>query len=718
MSRPNAVKLQKQVKKVLQRNNTSFPVLVTAKLKQLYETFQNLKRGPPSSEESKWAAFLKYYQFMAREVMSNPEYGIGTEGNARGLLIYHPMGMGKTILAISISEALKDKRTPVIVLPHSLKSNISDSLYKVIALLNADASQEKLSALQKEAISSYKFISFDAYNMADQVIRIETKKNMPALKVETEGSLDNKLLIVDEAHDFFKAIINSATDNTNARRLYNMIQNAQNLRIVFLTGTPISKDPFEMVPCFNMLAGIDLLPVQYDTFYRLYVDESRTRLKNIEKLANRLLGMVSHVSPDLPTEPDDKKIVKKLRSLGGYPEQFPLKIEKVEMAPEQYKAYSLAREKEEAEGKGTDAPRAETVMSAPPLSLPGSKRRGVKSYNVKSRSMSNFTPPRELYDTPIASMPDTAFSNVTSPKAAVLVKNIVASRGINLVYSQFVEVGLSVIERFLINAGYEKLDPSGVRDNPEQFIKNLAPKKRFATISGRVPVESRKDILTVSNSSKNIHGDILQVVLVTKTGVTGLDFKNIRNTHVFEPYWDKSREVQFRGRSARMGSHDALEEKERDVHHFLYISTANAKIWENRPVKGREDHTIDELFHERATQRYSLCLAALCIVKSVSLECNLLNYGNCRECVPTDAPLFHSNYDQDLRLPDPCIPLKTSEVKAKKILLDGKQYFYNIKPGTDEYQFYSFNKELDGYELLESTDSVALKLLEIASGKY
>ena len=42
--------------------------------------------------------------------MSDPEYGIGADGNARGLLIYAAMGMGKTRLAVAVAMVLVMKK--------------------------------------------------------------------------------------------------------------------------------------------------------------------------------------------------------------------------------------------------------------------------------------------------------------------------------------------------------------------------------------------------------------------------------------------------------------------------------------------------------------------------------------------------------------------------------------------------------------------------------
>lgn len=346
----------------LARNSTSFPTRLAAKLRRLHAEYRAAAEGAPRA-----GAGLRYYQHLVRTVMTNPEYGVGADGNGRGLLVYHAMGMGKTLLAVATAAAMWDVRAPFVIVPKSLQKNFLGNVERYVAMANPALAGEALAARQAAAARRFRFISLDAYNMAAQVERA-------AAGVEGAASLNNRLLIVDEAHNLFRGVINSAHAKTNARRLYEMVMGARNLRILFLTGTPASKDPFELVPCFNMLAGRELLPTTYEVFYRDYVDPEGG-VRNRGRLANRLLGLVSHVAPGRPSEPGGGGGGRGARDAGGFPEELPTKIERVEMGAEQYRQYLLAREKEEAEGSGSGpgpGGRRERVSQSPPLSLPGS----------------------------------------------------------------------------------------------------------------------------------------------------------------------------------------------------------------------------------------------------------------------------------------------------------------------------------------------------------
>jgi hypothetical protein len=314
----------------------------------------------------------------------------------------------------------------------------------------------------------------DAYNAADQLERAGSQREAPGAKraaraVPAMGGLDNKLLIVDEAHNFFRAVINSAGETANARRVYGTIMAARNLRLLFLTGTPASKDPFELVPCFNMLAGKDLLPTQYEIFYEMFVDRAARSVRNRERLANRLLGLVSHVTPLRPSAPGAGAVARRARDDGWFPEEMPTVIDRVEMGEYQYRQYLLIREKEEAEGKASDGAggRGSGIMSTPPLALPGSEKKAMRSYFVRSRTISTFCPERDWRAASVDAMPDSCFHRGTAPKLALIADRARQSPGPVLVYSQFVESTLKPLGRFLQLAGFRPFIAGGdARESP------------------------------------------------------------------------------------------------------------------------------------------------------------------------------------------------------------------------------------------------------------
>jgi hypothetical protein len=311
-----------------------------------------------------------------------------------------------------------------------------------------------------------------------------------------------------------------------------------------------------------------------------------------------------------------------------------------------------------------------------------------------------------------------AFNDETSPKAALLLANLADAPGPALVYSQFVDAGgLAVISRFLQNAGY-----SAYRPPAEPQLR-----MHYSVISGDVQPKDRVKIQEVFNSPENAHGGVIKVLLVSKTGAEGLDLKGVRQVHIFEPYWDKSREDQVKARGIRLGSHAHLPAGERNVQPFIYIATANSEVVANmqpaaagRPRNTLEDQTIDERFHERALTKHALNLAFRKLLQDVSLECAVNGYGGCRLCVPTDAPLFHEDPLRDLRLPDPCQPLEEAQIEVEEIFLPGEDtpYFYRKDPVAPlGVRFFEFNENLNSYAPVDESTGLFMRLHEALEGQ-
>jgi len=483
-----------QTKQII-RNNTSFPIQITAKLKDLYDKYK--KELENNGDELMWAKNLKYYQYLIKELILNDVFS--ENDYARGLLIYHTMGMGKTRLAVAVAMSCWNTYQPVILLPQGLKKNFKKTIEELTKLLNGTGNAAQ--SLINEAINKFQFVSMDAYNSSTQMENIGNSKKLKSLKKGGadlfQNGLDNKLLIVDEAHNFFRSIINSGSENSNARKIYEIIMSAKNLKILFLTGTPCAKDPFELVPCFNMLAGKNLLPTSYEIFYNLYIDKKTNSILNKNKLSNRLLGLVSHVTHNKNSQPisasselaaaplassDSERHSKKNRDSGWFPECKPIIISYVQMSPQQYKQYLLAREKEETE-KGRGSGKSIERVNSTPLALPNSEKKSMGSYYVKSRIISNFSPPRDYIDKPIDDIPNKLFTEQTSPKLNLISDRINKAKGSVLVYSQFIDKGgLRPLSKYLENKGFTEFNIHDIQKHSHILLASKKDSKQKTSI--------------------------------------------------------------------------------------------------------------------------------------------------------------------------------------------------------------------------------------------
>jgi hypothetical protein len=223
----------------------------------------------------------------------------------RGLLLYHGLGAGKTCASIGIAEGIKDTKQVIIMTPASLRMNYvselkacGDSLYKInqywefietggnlhiekalSEILNlpveevrkhggawmVDKKPPNFDSLPPEDQKSidnqinkmiqkkYRFINYNGIrnDHLDKLIRDAEEM------YQTSNPFDNKVVIIDESHNFVSRIVNKLSKNKKSLsiKLYELLMDAENCRIVFLTGTPIINYPNEIGILFNILRG-------------------------------------------------------------------------------------------------------------------------------------------------------------------------------------------------------------------------------------------------------------------------------------------------------------------------------------------------------------------------------------------------------------------------------------------------------------------------------
>jgi superfamily II DNA or RNA helicase len=161
-------------------------------------------------------------------------YGFIIDGNHRYLLEDFTC-THNTCSAITISENLKEERNVVVLLPASLRTNfIYDGL-----MFCGDDSYKTSPELYKD---KYTFISYNANNTLTQLKRI--------------GNLDNKVIIIEEVHNLLSKIMSGIYGiSKQGKEIYDYLMNAQNAKIVAMSGTPVINDPFELAILFNILRG-------------------------------------------------------------------------------------------------------------------------------------------------------------------------------------------------------------------------------------------------------------------------------------------------------------------------------------------------------------------------------------------------------------------------------------------------------------------------------
>ena len=160
----------------------------------------------------------------------------------------------------------------------------------------------------------------------------------------------------------------------------------------------------------------------------------------------------------------------------------------------------------------------------------------------------------------------------------------IVSEGIILIYSQYIDGGLIPMALALEEMGFVrygnntknlfKTKPSVTIDSrtmkPPIDTKNFLPAK-YSLITGdkKLSPDTAYEVKGLTHDS-NINGDKVKVVLISKAGAEGIDFKNIRQVHILDPWYTMNRIEQIIGRAVRNLSHKALEFEKRNVEIYLY----------------------------------------------------------------------------------------------------------------------------------------------------
>ena len=217
-------------------------------------------------------------------------------------LLYHGLGSGKTCSSIAITEGIKENKQIVVLTPASLRRNFYEELKKCGDFMYKknqywefiEATKENTPTLSSvlnlpvEFINKYggawlvdknKKNNYDLLNN-DQKILLDIQINqMIKYKYQfisynglrmthlnglnssapTNNFFDNKVIVIDEAHNLVSRIVNKLGKVKNSDsislKLYELLMSAENAKIIMLSGTPIINYPNEIGILFNILRG-------------------------------------------------------------------------------------------------------------------------------------------------------------------------------------------------------------------------------------------------------------------------------------------------------------------------------------------------------------------------------------------------------------------------------------------------------------------------------
>jgi len=308
-------------------NRESFINFINALYKPFKEEFQKASESLSCDRPQDSQFTLLTHQKVVRDYLN-------IHSPYRGLLLYHGLGSGKTCSSIAIAEGLKTDKQIIVMTPASLRMNYlqelkscGDLLYKVnqyweFVPITKDSNKSLIDTLSNVLNLSQDYIKKHG---GAWLVNIKKKSNFTQLTAPQKKSLDlqinemithryrfinynglrkshlrdltqngninpfdNKVIIIDEAHNFVSRIVNKLTNpDSLSMHLYDYLLAAENCRIVFLSGTPIINYPNEVGILFNILRGFIKtwnIPLNIRTSRKINKDEMINIFKDLQIL--------------------------------------------------------------------------------------------------------------------------------------------------------------------------------------------------------------------------------------------------------------------------------------------------------------------------------------------------------------------------------------------------------------------------------------------------
>jgi hypothetical protein len=534
---------------------------------------------------------LQSHQTFLRRVFS-------PDSPARNLLMVHGTGVGKSCSAIQIAEEYilrpeyQDKKVLVVSNP-AVQANFYTEIFDM-SRVKVDEKSGIFTSSQctgRRYLDTLLRVESEPSHWKDQATRDRLAKMAGKLIDEfyefsgyiTFGELlnknaddddwisrtfDNRLVLIDEAHNVRRGVgAVGQKGKTISTGLEVLVKKAKGLVLVMMTATPMF-DTFEEIVYYMNLFGWNDKTLDPNTeilVSDIFEADGTLKVASEERFRTWVQTYVSYVKGENPftfpfrlpaprLAPDDRTLDFLGRNIADVDRFKFLKLVSSEPAGEQLKV--LTGSKLDEHDNEEDSRQA---LILPTLSvLPGRKKFPELFSNVGEQ----YAYIGEPFLTP-EKLPE------VSAKFAAVIECISRSKGIVMVYSNFVERGARLFAMALEEHGYKP-----ARDGPFLLAgeRPKGPSKgAYMILSSEVSTPDTNALLALVRSPDNANGDKVRVIITTPRVSEGVNFKYVRQIHVLDPWWNMSRIEQVVGRALRTCSHSLLNFEEQNCTVYLHI---------------------------------------------------------------------------------------------------------------------------------------------------
>ena len=250
----------------------------------------------------------------------------------------------------------------------------------------------------------------------------------------------------------------------------------------------------------------------------------------------------------------------------------------------------------------------------------GLSRVMTNEYNTETKLYSNFQYNED----------ERIFSYDNIGKYSAKIKSILSmiqkSKGIILIYSQYLDGGLVPMALALEEMGFSRLKSKNLLKKTSETLlmdsttmkqtRDPVKKAKYCMITGTEGYSPNNySEIELVNNSNNKNGEMCKVVLISQAGSEGIDFKCLRQVHIMEPWYNLNRIEQITGRAIRNCSHKTLPLSERNCQVFLHGTYVP-----------NEPEFTDMMVYRYAEAKAEKIGIVQKVLKSVSIDC-ILNHS-------------------------------------------------------------------------------------------
>jgi hypothetical protein len=218
---------------------------------------------------------------------------------AKGLLVWHSVGTGKTCTAISVKSFLYEKMnySVIWVTRNTLKEDIWKNMYDKICdhVIREKVKNNKDTTNLRKYLSK-RFLPPMSYRQFSNML--EGKNDLYNKLVSLNGEEDilkNTLIIIDEAHKLYSKDL-VAMEKPNMKVVEQKIEESPTCKVMLMTGTPIADAPMEFIKLMNLLMKKDKFPTKLDQFKEEFMENNDYTAKGKKDFQNRTKGLISYLN--------------------------------------------------------------------------------------------------------------------------------------------------------------------------------------------------------------------------------------------------------------------------------------------------------------------------------------------------------------------------------------------------------------------------------------